>query len=77
MLLDINLGSADPAVSGLALARQLREVGGPPFIFLTAYSDLGTYAVATRRLFHQAGGRARLVRRHPPGSRPPRPISFS
>jgi DNA-binding LytR/AlgR family response regulator len=48
VLLDINLGSADPAASGLALARQLREAGGPPFIFLTAYSDLATIRQATQ-----------------------------
>lgn len=48
VLLDLNLGSADPAASGLALARQLRETGGPPFIFLTAYSDLATIRQATQ-----------------------------
>lgn len=48
VLLDINLGSADPAYSGLGLARQLREAGGPPFIFLTAYSDLATIRQATQ-----------------------------
>lgn len=48
VLLDINLGSADPACSGLGLARQLRESGGPPFIFLTAYSDLATIRQATQ-----------------------------
>jgi len=48
VLLDINLGSADPAASGLALARQLAEAGGPPFIFLTAYSDLATIRQATQ-----------------------------
>ena len=48
VLLDINLGSADPAQTGLALARQLAEAGGPPFIFLTAYSDLDTIRQATQ-----------------------------
>ena len=48
VLLDINLGSPDPAASGLALARQLAEAGGPPFIFLTAYSDLATIRQATQ-----------------------------
>ena len=48
VLLDINLSSADPALSGLALARQLAEAGGPPFIFLTAYSDLATIRQATQ-----------------------------
>ena len=48
VLLDINLGSADPAESGLALARQLTESGGPPFIFLTAYNDLDTIRQATQ-----------------------------
>lgn len=48
VLLDLNLGSATPARSGLALARQLREQGGPPFIFLTAYSDLSTIRQATQ-----------------------------
>lgn len=48
VLLDINLGSADPAHSGLALARELSEVGGPPFIFLTTYSDLTTIRQATQ-----------------------------
>lgn len=49
MLLDINLGHADPACTGLALAQQLRTQGGPPFIFLTAYSDLETVRQATAR----------------------------
>ncbi len=48
VLLDINLGHADPARTGLALARQLAGQGGPPFIFLTAYSDLGTVRQATQ-----------------------------
>jgi DNA-binding LytR/AlgR family response regulator len=48
VLLDINLGSADPAHSGLALARELGVAGGPPFIFLTAYSDLLTIREATQ-----------------------------
>ena len=48
VLLDINLGSSNPAHSGLSLARQLGEQGGPPFIFLTAYSDLDTIRQATR-----------------------------
>jgi two-component system, LytTR family, response regulator LytT len=48
VLLDINLGSHDPAQNGLALARQLAEAGGPPFIFLTAYSDLATIRQATQ-----------------------------
>ena len=47
VLLDINLGQADPARTGLALGRQLREQGGPPFLFLTAYSDLATVRQAT------------------------------
>ena len=47
VLLDINLGHADPACTGLALARQLHTQGGPPFIFLTAYSDLETVRQAT------------------------------
>lgn len=48
VLLDINLGHADPARTGLALGQQLREQGGPPFIFLTAYSDLDTVRQATQ-----------------------------
>lgn len=48
VLLDINLGSIDAEQSGLALARQLRAQGGPPFIFLTAYSDLATIRQATQ-----------------------------
>ena len=48
VLLDINLGSADPAHSGLALARELGAAGGPPFVFLTAYSDLATIRQATQ-----------------------------
>lgn len=48
VLLDINLGNADAQLSGLALARQLRAQGGPPFIFLTAYSDLATIRQATQ-----------------------------
>lgn len=48
VLLDINLGSPDPAQTGLALAQQLVEAGGPPFIFLTAYSDLTTIRQATQ-----------------------------
>ena len=47
VLLDINLSSADPAHTGLALARQL-GAHGTPFIFLTAYSDLATIRQATR-----------------------------
>jgi two-component system, LytTR family, response regulator LytT len=48
VLLDINLGSADPARSGLALGQLLQERQGPPFLFLTAYSDLDTIRQATR-----------------------------
>jgi two-component system, LytTR family, response regulator LytT len=48
VLLDINLGHTDPARTGLALGRQLHEQGGPPFIFLTAYSDLTTIRQATQ-----------------------------
>ena len=48
VLLDINLSAADPAHNGLALARTLAESGGPPFVFLTAYSDLDTIRQATR-----------------------------
>lgn len=48
VLLDINLGSSDPARSGLGLGRQLAEASGPPFIFLTAYSDLATIRQATQ-----------------------------
>lgn len=48
VLLDINLGSADPARTGLALARQLRTADGPPFIFLTAYNDFDTIRQATQ-----------------------------
>ncbi|MBT9394866.1 response regulator [Hymenobacter sp. NST-14] len=48
VLLDINLGSADPARSGLALGQLLQERQGPPFVFLTAYSDLDTIRQATR-----------------------------
>lgn len=48
VLLDINLGSADPAHTGLALARQMSGPGAPPFIFLTAYNDLDTIRQATR-----------------------------
>ena len=48
VLLDINLGSADPAHTGLALARHLAGPGAPPFIFLTAYADLDTIRQATR-----------------------------
>ncbi|WP_051718848.1 LytR/AlgR family response regulator transcription factor [Hymenobacter sp. IS2118] len=48
VLLDINLGHADPARTGLALGRQLAGQGGPPFIFLTAYSDLDTVRQATQ-----------------------------
>ena len=47
VLLDINLSSADPAHTGLTLARQL-GAQGTPFIFLTAYSDLDTIRQATR-----------------------------
>ncbi len=47
VLLDINLGDPDPARTGLALGQQLREQGGPPFLFLTAYSDLDTIRQAT------------------------------
>ena len=46
VLLDINLSSADPAHTGLALAQQL-STHGTPFIFLTAYSDLDTIRQAT------------------------------
>ena len=48
VLLDINLGSADPTRTGLALARHLGGPAGPPFVFLTAYSDLDTIRQATR-----------------------------
>ena len=48
VLLDINLGSADPAHTGLALARHLSGPPGPPFVFLTAYNDLDTIRQATR-----------------------------
>ena len=48
VLLDINLGSADPARTGLALARHLGGPGAPPFLFLTAYADLATIRQATR-----------------------------
>ena len=48
VLLDINLGSADPAQTGLALARHLAGPAAPPFIFLTAYADLDTIRQATR-----------------------------
>jgi two-component system, LytTR family, response regulator LytT len=48
VLLDINLGSADPARSGLALGQLLQARQGPPFLFLTAYSDLDTIRQATR-----------------------------
>ncbi|MDO7874418.1 response regulator [Hymenobacter sp. ASUV-10] len=49
VLLDINLGSDNPAHNGLALAQLLREQPeGPPFIFLTAYDDLDTIRQATR-----------------------------
>ena len=48
VLLDLNLGATNPAHSGLELARQLRAAGGPPFIFLTAYSDLNTIREATQ-----------------------------
>ena len=48
VLLDINLGSADPAHTGLGLARHLNGPAGTPFIFLTAYSDLDTIRQATR-----------------------------
>ena len=48
VLLDINLGAADPAHTGLALARELAGRGGPPFVFLTAYSDFDTIRQATQ-----------------------------
>ena len=48
VLLDINLGSADPTRTGLALARHLGGPAGPPFVFLTAYADLDTIRQATR-----------------------------
>ena len=48
VLLDINLGSADPARTGLALARHLSGPAAPPFVFLTAYADLDTIRHATR-----------------------------
>lgn len=50
VLLDLNLGSVAPAQSGLELAQQLQAQGGPPFIFLTAYSDLATIRQATQLL---------------------------
>lgn len=46
-LLDINLGSKNPAEDGIALGRLIRETIGIPFIFLTAYSDLETIRAAT------------------------------
>lgn len=48
VLLDINLGSPNPAHTGLALARHLGGPAAPPFVFLTAYSDLDTIRQATR-----------------------------
>ncbi|WP_161787175.1 LytR/AlgR family response regulator transcription factor [Hymenobacter sp. IS2118] len=49
VLLDLNLHNANPLLNGLALAQQLREQPTPPpFIFLTAYSDLETIRQATR-----------------------------
>ena len=48
VLLDLNLGEDDPELTGLTLARHLREAGGPPFIFLTAYTHLDTIRQATR-----------------------------
>ena len=48
VLLDINLGSANPAHTGLALARHLGGPAAPPFVFLTAYTDLDTIRQATR-----------------------------
>ena len=48
VLLDIHLGSADPARTGLALARHLGGPAAPPFVFLTAYADLDTIRHATR-----------------------------
>jgi two-component system, LytTR family, response regulator LytT len=47
VLLDLNLGSRDPADDGIALAAELRILGRP-FIFLTAYDDLHTIRRATR-----------------------------
>ena len=48
MLLDINLGAADPAHTGLGLARHLGGPAAPPFVFLTAYSDFDTIRQATQ-----------------------------
>ena len=48
VLLDINLGSVNPAHTGLALARHLGGPAAPPFVFLTAYSDLDAIREATR-----------------------------
>ena len=47
VLLDINLGSLDPARSGLTLGQRL-SAAGRPFIFLTAYNDFDTIRQATR-----------------------------
>ncbi|GAB3989689.1 hypothetical protein GCM10028807_15140 [Spirosoma daeguense] len=46
ILLDINLGSASPADTGLVLAGQVKKMARP-FIFLTAYSDRATILEAT------------------------------
>ena len=49
VLLDLNLGSTNPAHTGLALAAALNaQPQGPPFIFLTAYSDPDTVRRASR-----------------------------
>ncbi len=48
VLLDLNLGSPDPADDGVALAAELRALGRP-FLFLTAYNDLDTIRRATRQ----------------------------
>ena len=46
-LLDINLAGIEAAHTGLALARQLANLG-KPFIFVTAYDDMDTIRQATR-----------------------------
>ena len=54
VLLDLNLGSINPAQTGLALADALNaQPEPPPFIFLTAYSDPDTVRRAAR--LHPSG----------------------
>ncbi len=54
ILLDINLGYANMARSGLALARDLIATpGAPPFVFVTAYNDPDTRRMADR--LHPSG----------------------